>query len=233
MDIPNPHDKFLKETFSKQENVTDFIRGTFPENILKNLDLSSLVLDNNSSIDEELNEYFSDIVYNCFCKDNELKIAILFEHKSYAMPYPHLQLLKYIIKTLETNIKQCEKLVPVIPVILYHGKEKWKVRRFEEYFEDIDKILYRFIPSFEYMLTDLSAYSNEEIKYRVFKKVSLEIPLLLMKNIFDEVELGRNIKGFLEIGKNYIEQEEGLKFQESVIRYLSAAEIEPETVINI
>ena len=232
MEINNPHDKFFKETFSKQENVVDFIQGTFPENILDNLELSSLVLDNNSYIDEELKEYFSDIVYNCISKTGEVKIAILFEHKSYVLKYPHLQLLKYQLKVLETNIKQNEKLILAIPVIIYHGKEKWEIRKFEDYFEGLDVLYHRFIPSFDYLLTDLSAYSNEEIKEKAFQKVSLAIPLLLMKNIFDETELTKNIKGILEIGKNYLEQEEGLKFLEGVIRYLSAAEIEPEKVIN-
>lgn len=148
------------------------------------------------------------------------------------MTYPHLQLLKYLLKVWEINIKQGERLLPVIPVIFYHGKAKWKLRKFEEYFESIDEIFYRFIPSFEYMLTDLSTYSNEEIKNRTFKRVSLEISMLLMKNIFNEEELERNLKDFLEIGKNYLEQEEGVRFIESVIRYLSKTEIMPEKVIN-
>lgn len=39
------------------------IRTIFPEEILKKLDLSTLTVDNNSYIDEELKEHFSDIVY--------------------------------------------------------------------------------------------------------------------------------------------------------------------------
>jgi len=63
MEIFNPHDKFFKETFSIRENVIDFLKGTFPEEIFKKLDLSTLTRDNNSYIDEELKEHFSDIVY--------------------------------------------------------------------------------------------------------------------------------------------------------------------------
>jgi predicted transposase/invertase (TIGR01784 family) len=74
VEILNPHDKFFKETFSIRENVIDFLRGTFPEEILKKLDLSTLTQDNNSYIDEELREHFSDIVYSCFCRGKELKI---------------------------------------------------------------------------------------------------------------------------------------------------------------
>ena len=137
------------------------------------------------------------------------------------------------LKIWEAYIKQTEKLIPVIPVILYHGKELWKVRRFSDYFEGIDEIFCRFVPEFEYLLTDLSKFSNEEIKQKVFRKVSLEISLLLMKNVFDERELERNLKGFFEIGRQYFEEEEGLRFLESVIRYLySSTEIEVDKVVN-
>ncbi|GAX61241.1 transposase [Candidatus Scalindua japonica] len=54
-----------------------------------------------------------------------------------------------------------------------------------------------------------------------------------MRNIFNERELERNLKGFLEIGRQYFEEEEGLKFLESVIRYLyGSTEIEVDKVVN-
>lgn len=233
MEIFNPHDKFFKETFSIRENVIDFFQGTIPGEILNKLDLSTLTLSNNSYIDEELKEHFSDIVYTCLSKNKELTIALLFEHKSYPETCPYLQLLKYLLKIWETNIKQTERLQPVIPVILYHGKEVWKVRRFSEYFEGIDETFCRFIPEFEYLLTDLTGYSNEEIKYQVFRRASLQIALLLMRNIFNEKTLEDNLKGFFEIGRQYFEEEEGLRFLEGVIRYLyNVPEIAVERVIE-
>ena len=118
-------------------------------------------------------------------------------------------------------------------MILYHGKELWKTRQFSDYFEGTDEIFCRFVPEFEYLLTDLSKFSNEEIKQKVFKRVSLEIALLVMRNILNEKELEKDLKDFLEIGRHYFEEEEGLKFLESVIRYLySSTEIEVGKVVN-
>ena len=49
--------------------------------------------------DEELKEFYSDIVYNCkYDGKTDIKISLLFEHKSYAPDYPQLQLIKYMIK---------------------------------------------------------------------------------------------------------------------------------------
>ena len=64
-EITNPHDKFFKEVFQDREIVIDFLGGILPDPLKENIDLSALKLDNNSYIDENLKEYFSDIVYNC------------------------------------------------------------------------------------------------------------------------------------------------------------------------
>ena len=54
-----------------------------------------------------------------------------------------------------------------------------------------------------------------------------------MRNIFDEKGLEDKLKGFFEIGRHYFEEEDGLRFLESVIRYLySSTEIEVGKVIN-
>jgi hypothetical protein len=38
----------------------------------------------------------------------QIKVVILFEHKSFPVPYPHIQVLRYLLKIWETNIKQSE-----------------------------------------------------------------------------------------------------------------------------
>ena len=194
MEITNPHDKFFKESFTNKEIATDFIKGSFPKELVDNLDLSSLDLDNNSYIDEELKDYYSDLVYNCSYKDMKIKISILFEHKSFVPDYPFLQLLKYIIKIWDFNIKQKEKLIPVIPLIFYHGKEKWEYKKINRYFTGIDNILEKYIPAFDYLLMDLSKYDNEDIKERIFKNEFLKISLLIFKNIYDEEKLKKNLE---------------------------------------
>ena len=57
--------------------------------------------------------------------------------------------------------------------------------------------------------------------------------MLIMRNIFNESDLEKNLKDFIEIGSQYFEEEEGLRFLESVIRYLyNASEIAVEQVIE-
>jgi len=82
MKVQNVHDKFFKETFSRIDVITNFLEELVDAQLIKKLDLSTLKIDNNSFIDEELEEYFADILYTCNYVDiGKVHIALLFEHK--------------------------------------------------------------------------------------------------------------------------------------------------------
>ncbi|MGD9731514.1 MAG: hypothetical protein AB7U45_04965 [Desulfamplus sp.] len=54
-----------------------------------------------------------------------------------------------------------------------------------------------------------------------------------MKNIFNQEELERHLSQFLEIGTSFFQQEQGLKFLESIINYiLQATEIKTDIVVS-
>jgi len=233
--MKNPHDKFFKEVFSHTENAVDFIRGVFPEGIKNKLDYTSLKLEKDSYITKELKEFFSDIVYTVkYQGDKTIKISLLFEHKSYRVKYPHFQILQYLVNIWKFDINNKRGLHPVIPIVIYHGKEKWEYRSFSSCFDGIDEELARFIPCFDYLLSDLSGLSHGEIKGRIFTEVSLEIALSLMKHIFDEEQLRKYLKDIFEVGRMYYEEEKGLEFLECVLRYLfGSTEISEKEVIKI
>ena len=235
MEIINPHDKTFKEIEGIKENAVDLIRASFPSDILKNIDLESLELDNTVYIDEELKEYFSDLVYqSSYKKDKDIKIALLFEHKSYLPEYPALQLLKYILCILDANVKQKNKLPLVISCVFYHGKDKWEKRNITDYYQDIDKNLLSYIPDFKYLLFDLSKYTDKDIKEKLFQRESNKILCLLFKHVFDETYLYNELENFLMIGRNYYETEEGNRFLISILNYLfNTTELDSKELTNI
>jgi predicted transposase/invertase (TIGR01784 family) len=232
--ISNPHDKFFKEVFQDRENVIDFIRGVFPEQIKSRLDFDTLYPDSTSYVDEELNEIFSDIVYTCeYDGKTNIRISLLFEHKSYFDRYHKIQILKYMVRIWESARKNRSELSPVIPVIVYHGNEEWQIRPLGECFSNLDNYLKSFIPDFEYILSDFSRYTDEEIKNSLFSRVSLETAILLMKNINDEESLRKNLHDYLAISSLYFREEKGLIFMRSLIHYLySAGDLPVSEVID-
>ena len=92
--IINSHDKFFKSLFSRKEEAREFIEKSLPQDLVGKLDLDSLELDKTEYIDDNLQQNFSDIVYDCnYGEKFKVKITLLFEHKSYPEKYPHLQIL--------------------------------------------------------------------------------------------------------------------------------------------
>ena len=88
----------------------------------------------------------------------------------------------------KTQIKQGKGLTPIIPIIVYHGKDRWKYKPFKAYFKELDDFLSGYTPNFDYIKVDLSDYSDEEIKTGIFESVSrfslMQLPEQFFENNF-------------------------------------------------
>ena len=83
-EVNNPHDKFFKATFSKEEVAKDFLDTQLPKEISELLDTSTFELLKDSFIDDRLSEHLSDLLYKVPLKDKPAKtyVYVLMEHKS-------------------------------------------------------------------------------------------------------------------------------------------------------
>ncbi|MBN2663550.1 MAG: Rpn family recombination-promoting nuclease/putative transposase, partial [Bacteroidales bacterium] len=186
--IINTHDKFFKEVFSRKEEAKEFVEKNLSEKLVKNLKLDTLQLDTTEYSNKNLKTTFSDIVYNCEYKNNKtIKITLLFEHKSYSVTNPYIQLMEYILRIWKMQIKQKQKLSPIIPIIFYHGREKWIKNSMENIIEGVDDNLIKYIPKFEYELVDTNTLTDSQIK-TIYDSFELKASILLFKNIFSNFE---------------------------------------------
>ncbi len=230
--ITHSHDKFFKTVFSKKEAVAEFIEKLLPKGISKHIDLDSLVLDNTEYTDEQLKTHCSDVVYNCNYISDEvgekrskaipIKISLLFEHKSYPEKYPHLQLMRYFLNMWEMQIKQKQKLTPVIPIIFYHGRNKWNKQPLTDYFVDLDDNLddnlKQFLPNFDYLLLDTNQYDDEDFQH--LDVAELQYSILTMKYIFSMEQLQNNLETIFRDIEQILENEDGRKFFQTLVIYL-------------
>lgn len=96
--LTNEHDKFVKVALGIKEVIADYLNNFLPPELLDELDLSTLEPVSESSITEELSEFFADLIWHCkFKNGNTFEIGILLEHKSWRPLYPHFQPLEYMI----------------------------------------------------------------------------------------------------------------------------------------
>ena len=224
MKIQNPHDKFFKETFSNVEVARDFIKNYLPESILKIIDLETLELQKDSFINEELQEVFSDMLFQVAINKQEGYVYFLFEHKSYPSKGVAFQLLNYMVRIWEQKIKKelDQKIPVVIPLVVYHGKDKWKIktslgemiRGYEELPEDVR----RFIPNYQYLLYDLSTFSDQEIKGEARLRILLSVFRDIFKNNSDDL-LKVVFNATLALDE-LEDQETGIEYFETFMRYV-------------
>jgi predicted transposase/invertase (TIGR01784 family) len=198
--IPNPHDKFFKESFSRLEVAKSFIEEVFPKEIKDKINLNSLKLSNASFIDEMLKEHLADLVYKCEYEGVRATITLLFEHKSYQEDFPEWQLLRYMTNIWGEFQKQKKKNKGkkpsiVIPVIIHHGTTPWKKVSMKSYFGNPPSELLRFLPEFDYLLFSLNDLEDYQIAN--FKNDFLATAAMLLKHSRDEKEKFLQIESFI------------------------------------
>ena len=162
---PTPHDRLFRHTFSHRSEVILFIKNFLPAYIYKHLDFRTLKIQNTSYVNEKLENNYSDINYTCRWKNSEREVLLsfLFEHKSYSVKYAEFQLLRYLLEGYEQQLKQGGPYSLIVPVLLYHGKEKFNEATFFETLELPDPVYRRFFPGFEFIKIDLGKYADEEL----------------------------------------------------------------------
>lgn len=226
--ITKAQDKFFKSVFSRKEIVTELFQKTLSEEVLPKLNLAELELVSGSFVDGRLKEHYADLVYRCpFTGQGEVQLVLLLEHKSYQEPYPHFQLIQYVLGLWNQNIKQQQKPVFVIPIVFYHGKTNWNYQSMQDYFQGIPTPLLRYLPLFDYDLIDLSVMANAQIEQ--FRNSFLAVSTFLLKHrhqsnyikVFERefVELMKRIdfqtdEGLVETLLLYIQQTNDLAVEE-------------------
>ena len=219
--INNPHDKFFRETFSRLEVAQSFIEEVFPDELRKKLNISGLKRVNDSFMDEELEEYLADVVYQTDYAGQKTIVTLLFEHKSYVQRYPHLQLLQYVLNIWKEERKQKKKLSVVIPVIIHHGKGTWKYKSMKSYFKDLHPSLDRFIPDFDYLLFTLDKIEDNQIAN--FQNLLLSMTTMLLKHSHDEEKDFLQLSSFWAEKLNRLDADKQIEFIKTVFYYIENA----------
>ncbi|MGG3688297.1 Rpn family recombination-promoting nuclease/putative transposase [Caldifermentibacillus hisashii] len=118
-----------------------------------------------------------------------------------------------------------QQLPIVIPLVIYHGKTSWSIptslgANLNGY-EELPKDVKVHVPDFDYIIYDLSGFSDEEIK----GKVQTRILLTLLRDIFtkDIDELIHSILKCIHYLLELEDKQTGIEFLETMIRYVFSA----------
>ncbi|NOT61340.1 MAG: Rpn family recombination-promoting nuclease/putative transposase [Acidobacteria bacterium] len=228
VEIPNPHDRFFKELFSQRETAADFVRHYLPEAFVAQLDLTRLTIVKESFIDEELRQYFSDLLLRVRLKQGRaVFIYLLLEHKSKPDEFVALQLLVYLAQIWRPFLGKRTKPLPLVfPIVFYHGTASWKANRNFQSLCDFTglEMLREYLPGFQYHVCDLSKLEINRGGAR------LRAGLLALKYVAS-AELPQRLREIFAAAKG-LPKRLVMGYIKTILKYLLGAKtvLKPETI---
>ena len=214
-----PHDAFFRQLLAQPATAAEFIENYLPAEVVAVLDLTKLQPEKDSFIDARLRKHMSDLLYSVPLKSGgRAYLYLLFEHKSQPDKQARLQLLRYMTRIWEQEWRKSRHLSPIVPILFYHGQPPWSISTEFADLVEPPEVLAQYTPHFHHLLTDLSSYSDEEVRGEVWLRANL----LVLKHIFDP-SLGAQLPQILGLLHTLAQQESGLEMLRTILVYIAEA----------
>lgn len=171
--LPTPHNNLFHYALSHPQAARDLIQTHLPADLVAAMDLDSLKLQKDTFIDEELRECYSDLLYWVQLADLDGKrgkgqVYLLLEHKSQSDPMTCFQLLRYIVRIWEQQLRRGQPLCPVFPLVVYHGQEAWSSPLSLEDLVGGPRNLFQYGVRLAYPVLDLGQIPDESLAGEAF-----------------------------------------------------------------
>ncbi|MDL4454930.1 Rpn family recombination-promoting nuclease/putative transposase [Klebsiella michiganensis] len=121
---PTPHDATFRQFLTQPEIARDFMDIHLPAELRAICDLSTLKLESGSFVEDDLRQYFSDVLYSLKTTDGaDGYVHVLIEHQSSPDKHMAFRLIRYAVAAMQRHLDAGHKTLPlVIPVLFYTGK---------------------------------------------------------------------------------------------------------------
>jgi hypothetical protein len=178
-----PHDALAKFVFRDPERAARELSVALPQPLSKRIDWSTLKLHDGSFIDPDLVETHSDLLFQVDVASYPVLVYVLFEHKSFPERLTGFQLLCYVVRVLESHVRQCRAkklpvlpLPPVIPVVLHHSETGWTAPTellplFGQVLEVVPELV-ACLPNLRFIVDDISHVPDHELRQRAVDAVT-------------------------------------------------------------
>ena len=204
--LQSPHDRLFRATFSDAKQAAGLLAPLIPQALAEQIDWSSLALESGSYVDETLRWKHADLLFSASCNGRPALLYLLVEHQSSHDRFMALRLLTYMARILEHHVRQhpgTSHLPPVIPMVVSNGPGSWSPAtdmhalfdlppegEASQSQEPVRAALLPHLPSFRYLVDDLSAASEESIQRRALSEQAT-LTLLALRHI-------RNLSVFVD-----------------------------------
>jgi len=144
------------------------------ESLADKLDFSRAERVNRSFIPDNLQKQEADILYRVPYRDSkgEVWVYVLLEHQSKPDKTMGLRLLSYMVELWRAQMRQYQddkvpgskwQLLPIIPIVFYTGKRKWKSGIDLKAMMQVPAELERFVPTWDTLFLNVQETPSEQL----------------------------------------------------------------------
>lgn len=121
---PTPHDATFRQFLTQPEVARDFMELHLPAELRAICDLNTLKLESGSFVEDNLRQYFSDMLYSLkTTAGDDGYVHVLIEHQSTPDQHMAFRLIRYAVAAMQRHLEAGHKKLPlVIPMLFYTGK---------------------------------------------------------------------------------------------------------------
>ena len=120
---PTPHDATFRQFLTQPDIARDFMELHLPAELRAICDLNTLKLESGSFVEDDLRQYFSDVLYSVKTTEGEGYVHVLIEHQSSPDKHMAFRLIRYAVAAMQRHLEAGHAKLPlVIPVLFYAGK---------------------------------------------------------------------------------------------------------------
>jgi predicted transposase/invertase (TIGR01784 family) len=160
-------DKFFKMLFQHKFVVQEFLKYLVSEDWVDDLDFSTLEVEKTDYKSIRMANRANDLAWKVKYKGEDIYIVIHLEVQvanDNRMPIRFLEYIGYFYDNKYKNLKKEEKIVPIIPILLYIGSENWNAKsKFHNLVNFTDDRLSKYIINFEYFPVILKDISKNKL----------------------------------------------------------------------
>jgi len=168
----HPHDALFKASLTP-EATRALCRAVLPPEVAQAFEGAVITRASSEFVGEALRDRSGDVLYRAQLGEEEALIYVLVEHQSTVDPLMAFRVLRYMVRIwsqwLDHEEGRPKKLPPILPIVLYHGKQSWNAAQAFEDLIDLPAPLAstkHLVPSFRFLLDDLTLRTDEELRAR-------------------------------------------------------------------
>jgi predicted transposase/invertase (TIGR01784 family) len=183
------HDALFRHTFSHPEHAASLLRSILAADLAAAIDWDRLELLPGTFVDEDLRTRQADLLFAAPMHGVTTLLHVLLEHKSGSDRWAVLQLLRYVVRIYDRWRQEhpdAQQLPPILPIVVHHGERPWSSPQRLADLIDLGSLtgaprerLAAAQPQFTFLLEDLAAIDEQQLRGRTADEVTRLVLLLL------------------------------------------------------